>query len=90
MTDLDRLQDAIQKILNEGFVPGNKQHGYVLRRLIRLLYKKGGAMYGPHFYDEVKRQEQILQKYSKLKERYKDKPKEWWFDTHGIDLDLVE
>jgi alanyl-tRNA synthetase len=90
LTDVDRLQDAIQKILNEGFILGNKQHGYVLRRLMRLLYKKGGTMNNVYFQQEVERQEQILQKYSKLKERYKDKPKEWWFDTHGIDLDLVE
>jgi alanyl-tRNA synthetase len=90
LNGVERLTDAIQRILNEGYVPSNKQHGYVLRRLMRVLYKKGGSMYNTHFHAEVGRQKEILQKYSKLKERYKDKPKEWWFDTHGIDLDMVE
>lgn len=90
LSDTDLLTITIEKLLNEGFVPGNKQHGYVLRRLMRILHNKGGFVDSPHFEDEKLRQEQIIQKYQKLKERYKDKPKEWWFDTHGIDLDLVE
>jgi alanyl-tRNA synthetase len=90
LSDIDVLKTTIQKILDEGYLPGNKQHGYVLRRLMRLLYKKGGIMDNSHFQSECDRQEQIIQRYSKLKVRFKDKTKEWWFDTHGIDLDLVE
>jgi len=89
-SDVDYLRESIQKILDSGYVPGNKQQGYVLRKLMRTLHRKGGTMNNPHFQQEVERQEQILQKYSKLKDRYKNKSKEWWFDTHGIDLDMVE
>ena len=32
----------------------------------------------------------LQQKYLKIKDRYVGKSKEWWFDTHGIDIDLVE
>ena len=89
MSDIDLLTITIEKLLNEGVVPGNKQHGYVLRRLMRLLINKGGSVADPHFESEKVRQEKILEKYEKLKDRYSDKTKEWWFDTHGIDLDLV-
>lgn len=89
MTDVDLLTITIEKLINEGVVPSNKQHGYVLRRLMRMLINKGGSVADPHFENEKLRQDKILEKYEKLKDRYRDKPKEWWFDTHGIDLDLV-
>lgn len=89
-TDLDVLVGTIQKILDCGYTPSNKQHGYVLRRLMRLLHKKGGNMDNEHFRMEKERQEQIVQRYQKLKDRYPDKSKEWWYDTHGIDVDMVE
>jgi hypothetical protein len=41
------------------------------------------------YYDEIQRQERILVKWERLKDKHKDKPKEWWWDTHGIDLDLI-
>lgn len=90
LSDVNLLEITIEKLLNEGVVPSNKQHGYVLRRLMRQCLKKGGIVAHPHFENEKVRQDQILKKYDKLKDRYKDKSKEWWFDTHGIDLDLVE
>lgn len=89
-SDVDILRLTIQKILNDGVVPGNKQHGYVLRKLMRALWKKGGSIENTHFSQEVERQERVMRKYDRLKDKYKDKPKEWWFDTHGIDLDLVK
>lgn len=90
MSDVNLLEITIEKLLNEGLVPSNKQHGYVLRRLMRMCLNKGGVVAHPHFENEKVRQEQIVKKYHKLKDRYKDMPKEWWYDTHGIDLDLVK
>lgn len=89
-SDVEILQETIQKLLDSGYQPGPKQQGYVLRRLMRLLYKKGGQVSSVWFAAEVGRQEGIKEKYLKLKDRYKDKSKEWWFDTHGIEIDLVE
>src|SRR5574339_99585 len=54
------------------------------------LHKEGGYIDSVHFKLERERQENILQKYLKIKDRYPGKTKEWWFDTHGIDIDLVE
>lgn len=90
LTEVQLLEITIDKLLNDGVVPGNKQHGYVLRKLMRTLHKKGGYSDSVHFKLERERQENILQKYLKLKDRYPGKSKEWWFDTHGIDVDLVE
>jgi alanyl-tRNA synthetase len=89
-SDVEVLEATIQKILDSGVTPSNKQHGYVLRRLMRLLHKKGGYIDSVHFKIERERQENIIQKYLKIKDRYPGKTKEWWFDTHGIDIDLVE
>jgi alanyl-tRNA synthetase len=89
-SDLNIISDAIQKLLDAKYIPGPKAQGYVLRRLIRALYKKGGTMNNVFFASEKFRQEEIQKKYLKFKERHGDKPKEWWYDTYGIDLDLVE
>lgn len=89
-TDTELLETTIQKILDSGITPSNKQQGYVLRRLMRLLHKKGGYIDSVHFKLERERQENIIQKYLKIKDRYPGKSKEWWFDTHGIDINLVE
>src|SRR5574339_427810 len=89
-SDVEVLEATIQKILDSGVTQSNKQHGYVLRRLMRLLHKKGSYIDSVHFKLERESQENILQKYLKIKDRYPGKTKEWWFDTHGIDIDLVE
>ena len=39
------------------------------------------------FRKEVERQEKTKLRYLRLKEKHHDKDKEWWFDTHGIDID---
>lgn len=89
LSELEVLKLSIEKIINSGYYPSNKKQGYVLRKLIRLLLKKGGSIDSPFFEEEKNRQENILTRYVKLKDRYKDKSKEWWYDTHGIDLELV-
>lgn len=89
-TDVELLKESVQKILDCGVIPSNKLQGYVLRRLMRLLWKKGGHIDNEHFKLECERQKNLIHKYLKLKDRYADKSKEWWFDTHGIDIDLVK
>ena len=62
---------------------------YILRKLLRLSHKNKIEIDHKFYEDEVLRQEKLLIKWEKLKDKHKDKPKEWWFDTHGIDLDLI-
>mgnify|MGYP001564355573 CR=1 FL=1 len=87
---LEILEETIVKIIDSGIIPSNVKHGYVLRRLLRLFYKHGGQINHPFFIQEKERQIKLLNKYNKLKNKYKDKTEEWWFDTHGIDLKNVE
>lgn len=83
------LKETILKIIDSGFKPFNLKQGYVLRKLLRQLYKNGGDIEHEYFKDEILRQDKIIERYNKLKHRYQDKSKEWWYDTHGVDLDLI-
>jgi len=81
------LRESILKIIDSGFVPSNTKGGYVLRKLLREAFKL--SIHIDHeFYDaEIKRQTKIVERYNRLKDRHKDMPKEWWYDTHGIIID---
>jgi alanyl-tRNA synthetase len=83
------LIETINKIIQSGYEPSNIKQGYVLRKLLRQLYKNGGSMEHTFYEQEVKRQQKILERYNKLKDKHKDKPKDWWWETMGIDLDLL-
>ncbi|MDW9481944.1 hypothetical protein GOB57_25165 [Sinorhizobium meliloti] len=83
---LTTLRTTIEKIIESGYRPGNKEQGYVLRKLLRLLAVKGGNLDHPFFADEVERQKRLLRRYEVLKPKHPDKTPEWWFDTHGIDV----
>jgi alanyl-tRNA synthetase len=86
------LIDACSKILLSGFYPGNKEQGYILRKLLRELYKMGAEWDNEHFLKEKERQDRVIVKYYKNKDKdsLKGKTKEWWFDTMGVDIDFVE
>lgn len=85
----DTLKETILKIIDSGYKPSNLKQGYVLRKLLRELYKSGGKLDHQYFRDEITRQKKILEKYERLKDKYSYKPKDWWFDTHGINLDEI-
>ena len=87
LTKNDILVDAINKIIEAGFKPGPQKQGYILRKLLRQLCLGGGSIEHPFFTKEIERQEKAKDRYERLKDKHSDKSKEWWFDTHGIDLD---
>jgi alanyl-tRNA synthetase len=89
VSEISVLKETILKLIESGYVPGNKQQGYVMRKLLRLFLQKGGIIEHPIFLEEKNRQERIFERYGRLKDKYKHKSKEWWYDTHGIDLDLI-
>ncbi len=82
------LSEAIMKIINSGIKPSNIKHGYILRKLLRTLLKEGGTLDHVFFEDEKTRQNKMISRYENLKLKNPSKSKEWWFDTHGIDLNL--
>jgi alanyl-tRNA synthetase len=84
------LEETILKIIESGYRPGNKEQGYVLRKLLRLLWSRGGKLDHEFFEQEFERQQRLRLLYDRLKSKHSDKPPEWWFDTHGIVLvDMV-
>lgn len=83
------LRDAIDAIIDAGFRPGPKQQGYVLRRLIRRFLREGGSHSHIFVQDEQQRLDRTHARYSRLQRRHADMPAEWWWDTHGIDLEEV-
>ena len=72
-----------------GFKPGNNRQDYILRKLLRICQKENIIIDHPFYEDEVKRQQKLTHKWTQLKDKHKDKSKEWWWNTHGIDLDLM-
>jgi alanyl-tRNA synthetase len=85
----ETLKETIYKIIESGYKPGNQKQEYVLRKLLRQLYKSGETIEHQFFADEVNRQSKITSRYLKIKDKHPDKTKEWWYDTHGIDLSLI-
>ena len=83
------LEDTINKIIDSGYKPGPQRQGYILRKLLRGLYNLGGSMDHPFFINEVERQEKAKTRYIRLKDKNQEKDKDWWFETHGIDIDQM-
>jgi len=88
-TEAQKLEDVILNICDLGVHPGNKEQAYALRKLLRLAYKKNYQI--PHIFynEEISRQTKLRNQYEVMKHKFAHKPKEWWLDTHGIDLDLI-
>jgi hypothetical protein len=80
------IEAIIEAIIEAGYRPENKEHGYVLRKLLRQLCRLGGSMTHPFFQAEVARQEKLRDRYQKLLPIHGDKSPECWFDTHGIEV----
>lgn len=83
---LATLRKTAMRIIESGYRPGNKEQGYVLRKLLRRIAVMGGALDHPFFEREVERQNGLRARYWQLRERHPDKSPQWWFDTHGIDV----
>ncbi|MBY5336791.1 hypothetical protein HFO99_23165 [Rhizobium leguminosarum] len=83
---LGTLSETVMTIVESGYRPGNKEQGYVLRKLLRRIHKMGGTLDHPFFAEEVERQKRLRAKYLRLRDRHSEMSPDWWFDTHGIDL----
>jgi alanyl-tRNA synthetase len=81
------LENTILEIINSGYVPSNKKQGYVLRKLIRIAIKKNIIIDNSIFLKEKLMYDHAIKTYiqNKNKSKFKNKSKEWWIDTFGID-----
>ena len=85
----ETLRETVIKIIESGFTPTYNKQGSILRKLLRICYLEKIEINHPFYEEEIKRQDKIISRFNRLKDRHKDKSKEWWWNTHGIDLDLV-
>lgn len=86
----ETLRETILKIIDSGVTPTYNKQGSILRKLLRICYLDNIDIDHQFYKDEIIRQEKIEIKYKRLKEKHKDKSKEWWWSTFGIDLDLIK
>ena len=97
-SECDILIISAIKIIDCGYFPkSNGTHSYILWDIFKRLLKyknttslnailNSNKQFNDSFiYVEKKYNENQL-KYEKLKNKYKDKDKQWWKETHGIDL----
>ena len=84
------LVKSISKIIESGYTPGHYKQGFILKKLIKTCIKEGIFIDNDFFIQEKIKIERISYTFERLwsMERYRSKPKEWWWNTHGIDLDL--
>lgn len=81
------IKEAIEKIIEVGYTPSASKQGYVLRKLLGLAVKNKIDV---KFADEEKaRIEKMKTFYEENKEKFKDKSKEWWYETHGVEVDII-
>jgi len=86
----ETLKETVIKIIDSGFKPTYNKQGSLLRKLLRLCYLDNIIIDHQYYKDEIKRQQKIVIRYERLKDKNKDKSKEWWFNTHGIDIDTIK
>jgi len=87
----DTLKETIMKIIESGYTPTYNKQGSILRKLLRICYLENIVIEHEFYQDEILRQQKIIDKYNRMKQKpkFQDKDKEWWFNTLGIDLDLI-
>lgn len=82
----DLLREAVYRLVDSGYRPGNKRQSYVLRKLIRQMVKCGIPLDHPVYVQEIERQQRIRERYERLILHHPDQSPEWWWETHGIDV----
>jgi hypothetical protein len=88
----ETLRETIFKIINSGYLPTYNKQGSILRKLLRICYLEGIVIEHKFYEDEILRQQKIIDKYHRMKEKpkFQYKDKEWWFNTLGLDIDLLK
>jgi alanyl-tRNA synthetase len=89
-TKQETLKESIFKIIESGFTPTYNKQGSLLRKLLRICYMEDIKIEHQFYDDEVKRQEKIKIRWERLKDKHSNKSKEWWYSTHGIDIDTIK
>ena len=86
------LIETIQSLIQDNIQLSNNQHGYILKKLITLLIYNQGFFDHPFYHQIYKQQKDKWQFYLSncQKNKFKNKDKSWWLDTHGVNLDKLD
>jgi alanyl-tRNA synthetase len=89
----ETLRETIFKIIESGFYPSYNKQGSILRKLLRICYLENIVIDHQFYRDEIIRQEKILHRYNVMSKnpKFKDKlnDRDFWFNTIGLDIDLL-
>jgi alanyl-tRNA synthetase len=85
-TKLENFEECIIKIIQSGYKPGPNKQGYILRKLLTDYIKMGGVLDHEFYRNEVERKIKMRERYEKVKDKFKDKTNDWWYETFGINL----
>ena len=87
----DVLIDTYHKMVESDIFPSNKLQGYVMRKIIRMMIRKDILLDDNIFLEEKEKYDKMVKRYHRIKDfpRNQGKSSEWWFSTHGIDIDLI-
>ena len=80
------LGRTISVLLKNNITPSNTKHGYVLRKLIRMGFDHGVRVNHPLVDKEHERVNQLQEKIEKLLKKYPNRPKEFYWETFGVDI----
>lgn len=88
----ETLVETILKIIESGFTPTYNKQGSLLRKLLRICYLENIVIDHPFYQQEIERQEKIIQKYNRMKQKpkFQNKDRDFWFNTLGLDIDLIK
>lgn len=83
------LKDTIMTIINDGFIPGDKKQGHILKKLLIMLVYTKDFLDHPFYWKiynlQCENYDKFLQHYSKP--RNKRYSKDYWFNSWGYDID---
>lgn len=86
LSEVEELILAAEILIKDGVKPSGNNQGYILRKILRKIDRKNGFMNENFFAEERNKRLACIDRYNKLIKNNLDKSKEWWMDTHGVDV----
>jgi alanyl-tRNA synthetase len=84
------LAEACQHLIDDGIRVGNNGREYVLKKLLVELFLENGTVDHPFFAQVEQGMLRRVAVYTRISPRNQDKTPEWWWDTHGVDVRVVQ